>query len=575
MFRWLHRAVLFGLLFSPAAGFVPASFASDTRQPSLPTLKANTRLVVVDIVVRDSHGNAVTDLTRDAFAIVEDGKPQTISSFEFHAAPRLTPSTTQTAPPAAPAKRASNIFTNVSWQTPGPLNLLLVDGLNTQLMDQAYTRQQLVKFLATLPSGQPVAIFTLGSHLELVEGVTSDRKQLASSVDKLLATRTSLLTTPSEQTDQENDLLQAQMAGINVQHLRDFLAEQESIKLDNRVRITLEALRQISRAVAGYPGRKNLIWISGGFPFQITPDSNALGASSSGAFASSRNYAGDVRETASLLASGQIAVYPVDARGLDSLPMDATMPGAVAIHSGSAIMTARAQDLRDTHTMMNDIASQTGGKAFYNTNDIAGAVTAGIDQGSSYYTLAYTPQNAKWDGRFRHIQVKVDRKGLELAYRHGYYSVRDDAPVSSSQLDANWRGAFSPDTLPLTAIPFKVFVEPPALDGKLVVRYLIAGNELSTRDANDKPRKLLIEFAALAWDRKGKDAGHILQTVQIGAGSKLIPGIEQHGLAMQQELLLSPGATLLRVGVMDRNSGRIGTLDITLPITAAARHSGG
>ena len=135
-------------------------------------IHAHTDLVVVDVTVVDSHQNPVHQLTKDSFKVEEDGRPQTIRSFEEHVAP-VTP------PPVPMPKLAPGMFTNFT-PTPetGPLDILLLDTLNTPLPDQAYARAQLLKYLKEAKPGTRVAVFGLGSHLYLIQGFTSDLEQL-------------------------------------------------------------------------------------------------------------------------------------------------------------------------------------------------------------------------------------------------------------------------------------------------------------------------------------------------------------------------------------------------------------
>ncbi len=185
---------------------------------------------------------------------------------------------------------------------------MLIDALNTQLKDQPYLRDQFLKYLKGIGPHRNVAIYTLGSRLRLVQDFTSDPKLLQEAL-KRVSLHTSILNEDPNappDVDPTNDQL-ANMA----QSLKDFQAEQNSFLLDIRVRTTVDALKDLGRNVAGYPGRKNLIWLSGAFPFYIAPDTELTNP-----FVSQRTYGEQIQEAATVLADSQVAVYPVDARGL-------------------------------------------------------------------------------------------------------------------------------------------------------------------------------------------------------------------------------------------------------------------
>ena len=213
-----------------------------------------------------------------------------------------------------------------------------------------------------------------------------------------------------------------------VANMRQFDAQQQSFQLQLRVKYTLDAMNQLARYLSSIPGRKNLIWFSGSFPISVLPDTTG---NLNDPFAVVADYEKEFRDTVNLLARSQVAVYPIDARGLTNAPVyDAATSRNYA--SGGNRGTARmTQDLNkfstDTaaeHATMSQMAEATGGHAFYNTNGLTQAVATAINDGSNFYTLTYTPANPARDGKFRKIKVQLAtaRSGVNLAYRHGYYA---------------------------------------------------------------------------------------------------------------------------------------------------------
>jgi VWFA-related protein len=241
-----------------------------------------------------------------------------------------------------------------------------------------------------------------------------------------------------------------------IANLRQFDAQQQSFQLQIRVKYTLDAMSQLARYLSNIPGRKNLIWFSGSFPISVLPDSTSTLPDP---FAVVADYEKEFRDTVNLLARGQVAVYPVDARGLTNAPIfDASTNRNYTGGRGIARMT---QDLNkfstDTtaeHSTMSQMAEATGGHAFYNTNGLTQALATAINDGSNFYTLTYTPANPARDGSFRKIKVQLARDGVKLAYRHGYYaddpdkgppSITNGQPRQSNVADsAVTAGASSP-----------------------------------------------------------------------------------------------------------------------------------
>ena len=191
----------------------------------------------------------------------------------------------------------------------------------------------------------------------------------------------------------------------------------------------------LARYLSGLPGRKNLIWFSGSFPLNITPDSDLQNP-----FSGIANFEDEFRETTNLLARSQVAVYPVDARGLMVSPnMSAANSGAkyTGLNGGAAFAKDEAQFFHQTaaeHATMLELAQQTGGKAYINTNGLSQAVAKAIDSGSNYYTLTYSSTNTSWKGDYRKIEVKSQQAGYTLSYRRGYYAVDPDKPASPRRL---------------------------------------------------------------------------------------------------------------------------------------------
>lgn len=403
-------------------------------------IQANTQLVVVDVIVQDHDGHPVHGLKAENFRLTEGKAPQRIQHFEEH-----TPAPTAEGvklPPLPPGT-----FTDYTPVAPnGTLNILLLDALNTPTKDQSYVRQQLQEYVKKAPAGTRIAIFGLANRLILLQGFTSDPQTLKDAVEhKLIPRNSPLLDDPTGSgvgQTQGSDLIQTagpvptpEEGGL-VQlaaNLQEFEAQSAALETQLRVQYTLDAFNTLGHYLAAFPGRKNLIWFSGSFPINILPDPSLQNS-----FVTLNLNAAEFRETTSLLSKAQVAVYPIDARGLISPPMynAASATGNRAFsRNPAAFGAANARNTSNQnieHSTMDDLANDTGGKASYNTNGIADAVAKAVDSGANYYTLAYSPTDRRQDGAYRaiHVDVSGTAPNLTLSYRRGYYA--DDAPHNTT-----------------------------------------------------------------------------------------------------------------------------------------------
>jgi VWFA-related protein len=423
-------------LLGPALLTLP-SFAQNSPAPAT-VLQAGTQLVVVDVVAQDKNGNPIHGLKASDFQIAESGTQQTIRNFEEH-----TP-TSVSGPAPAPLHLSPGIFTNYTPIKPSEtLNVLLIDALNTPTKDQSFVRQQLLKYVQNAPVGTHLAIFGLNTHLTLLQSFTADPAILKDAVEHKLIPRASALlddatgtnANPESLSDQISDQaadasgpMAAVLTAIAA-NVADFEAESNSFQTGLRVQYTLDAFNTLAHYLGAFQGRKNLIWFSGSFPISILPDPDAKGS----VFAGVESKSEEFQETSALLSRAQVAVYPVDARGLmANTAFDAASSGP-SIRDPRAFakqVTKFTTSQADEHGTMDELANDTGGRAFYNTNGLAEATRKAIDAGANYYTLTYTPADHRQDGSFRKIHVTLtDGKSATLSYRRGYIAEKPAPPL--------------------------------------------------------------------------------------------------------------------------------------------------
>ena len=591
----LNPIVAWASLF--AVSSLPIS-AQNSADRDATAFKAETRQVIVDVVVQDHGGRFLAGLKQNVFTILEDGKPQEIVAMTMHA------QSTTPAEPGAPLKLPPNQYTNYTVVDPDrPITLVLMDLLNTQALDQVYARKQMIEFLRALPPGQRVGLYVLGTKLKMLQGFTGDSDTLVAAA-KMLRPEGSLLIT----SDADRQALEIAAANLDANSsprgpivmsgsspspsmagaIGNALAGEHDYQGIQRMDLTLAALASLARAVSAYPGRKNLMWLTAEIPLRLGPDfqlseqanQQSRGNSQTGNHAADlQNQTSPLRETAALLAASQIAVYPIDIRVNVSVGTDIGSPNIVGGEEALRNMHEhfhRRQTLMkwDDEEAMTDIARETGGRASFNTNDLKSALERSTQEGENYYTIAYAPKNHQWDGKYRKIEVKCSATGAKLTYRRGYYAVADtfaspNTKAVEDRIAYLFATAMHPEAPTSTAVLLKVQVLPPDSTHKTVrIDYAINPHDVILAGTPENTRHVTLDLMAVAWDKEGKDAGHSSDRIDSSLPAKVYAEVMRSYIPAHQELELKPGTYTLRLGVLDRSSRKIGTLDVPLTVTA-------
>lgn len=541
-----------------------------TSSPGAPydpgtVIQVHTRLVTLDIVATDAKGHAITDLQLKDFAVLEDGKPQQVRVFTFQHPVAPNPKVQL---PTLPA----NVFTNIPrFHQSSAMNVILFDVMNTPITDQAYARGKVLHYLENMPANEPTAIYILGSKLKLVHDFTTDSPTLREAVQKTNIQSSLLL---DSETD-ENPLPNAP----NIPGAADAQIHLEQLRRTMRIDITLQALQTIAHALAGYEGRKNLIWISAAFPLTVDPNFT-LDPATSADFDLMENHAGKVAKTAQVVTDSQVSIYPVDPRGLVGYSTFSAANGrAMSGPQLSNALLAESRRLTATHDTMNVLAENTGGKAFYNRNDIDKEIYDSVTDGSTYYMVGYYPENKKWDGKFRKVQVKVERPGVKLRYKLGYFASDPDpflAKPSPKQRDRDLGEALSLDRPNSTSLFFAAGIIPPSeqTQNHVLINYAIAPHALMVNRGNDGLEHAEVECLAQAYNEKGKPVGTAnVSTEQASMKPDTYQRVLQTGFPCRNQMDLPQGSYRLRLVVRDARTGMIGTSDaaVTVPALAALK----
>jgi VWFA-related protein len=590
---------------SPAPSPETTSRSSLQGTQTEPVLKITTRLVLVDVVALDKKGQPVTGLKAEDFSLEEEGMAQQIRVFSFQQPSREADASPQ------PVRSSPDTFTNRPTFRPNrTLSVILLDSVNTDVQNQKSVRQEMLKFLEKLPAGQAVAVYALGTKLRLLQDFTTDPSLLKQAVAKSKGHSSPVLegsnggsAPPYLNAAQASALAEMGMDAMATQ-IQIFQQQNTNFQTDLRIRMTLAALKSLAQTLAGYPGRKNLIWVSPAFPAAIVAP---LSTSNTGTFnlqsaqlPLAQDYSEDIERVSNALSNARVAVYPVDAStllnnngiyagNLSNTDSNGNYLGRTATGQvgGNRIDRRQAmgkelditpEDVMVRRTTMNAMAEQTGGKAFYNRNDLDKAIREGMDDGLTYYTLGYYPEDKNWNGKFRKIALTAKQTDVRLRYRSGYFALdpKGYQKLSPQEQAMDLGQALSLDYPVSTALTFQAATAPPseASGNKVLIRFGIDAHPIAFELRDDGLQHASIDCAVQAFDMKGEPVRARASTFTIALKPEQFQLAMQQFLPCSQSLDLGPGDYVMRLGVRDNGTGLIGTANARLTVPPLSQATG-
>jgi VWFA-related protein len=471
-------------------------------------IRTSTRLVQINVVVHDKNGR-VANLTKDDFVLTEQGKPRPIGVFAKEAQRRG----------GVEVHLPENVFSNrAGANRSGSVTIVLLDSLNTMFSDNdaysssistaedgalAYAKNQALKFARNLDPDERVAVYSLGRSLKVLCDFTGDRAQL---LRVLNGYRDTSITSQDVADPGEFHSPASPEFDESVTRDKQSLA---AVANAGRADTTLAALRAIAEHVADIPGRKNLVWLTANLPL------NGVAA-------------------ARVLRDKNIALYPVDARGLQY---------------------AHARGI----PVLQDLADQTGGRAFYNTNDLSGAIHAAVEDANVSYMLGFYPDATALDGQFHELKVRVKRAGLDVRYPKGYFATRDVAPMEKKT--EFLRAIQSPLEASAIGVEAKVIRMKEPAPELLRLWCSIDARGLVWEEVGDK-HKAAVEVYTVQQDRTGGLLEKKRRRVDLSATREQYLEYLKAGVVFGENVQPREGMAALRVIVGDPHSAATGTLII-------------
>jgi VWFA-related protein len=446
-----------------------------------------------------------------------------------------------------------------------------------------------------------VALFALGDRLTLLQGFTTDMRRLIAAMNSPAGHPK--LTSWGNNSDLSKDCTVI---------ARRFQAAQR----------TLDAFVDLGQFLAAAPGRKNLLWFSSSFQALPLPTSGdfekniQLDSSSNSPFDFLSNSPDQIsnctpsykilserlRKVSTELAVSQTAVYPIDTRGLKSEPADYGGSGSESQpENGKGDNSTLAEKtvawihvLDASQATMREIAEATGGEAFVNTNNLARAASRAVDMGSYYYTLSYSPANAKFDGSLRRIRVSLrkrdSKQNYQLTYRTAYYADDPDRAVPVSVRQDALEAALVHGEPNAHSILFKVQIDPAGAEkpapqaeapahgtkesAKAVpekvqtydLRFSILASQMNLATSADGRSRGALDIAVAAYAADGRRLGGSKQHLEAAIPSPLIDKTSDEGFFHRMRVDVPVNAAGIRVVVRDPTSGRVGSVEIAVPL---------
>ncbi len=581
----------------PAQSDAPAANAPAQQSvvPSdIPTIRSTVRRVIVDVVVRDSDHRAVHGLTAKDFAVTEDGHPQNISSFDVHDFD--TPSISL---PANAPHLPVNHFVNIpAVPERGPLYVLLYDMVNTEIADQPDARRQVMNFIKKIPSGARFALFVHSDTLALVQGFTDDKDLLFAALD------------PKHPRPHVPMVF---MMGKN-------LGYGDPVS-------SMNILTQVTQYLEGIPGHKNLIWLAGTFPLSLFPrkedpreyqddiraEINVLTRAEVAIYPINVsgvpvNPPGQLTGARPRGGNANSEVVPFPGAPIASNGGGGDLGAAGPADVSGQLQATQSEGSGDSaitdYMVQKGVSEATGGQAFWSTNDVTGALDEVTEVDGNYYSITYSPTNKNDDGKRRSIRVSLDKKDIKLAYRRFYYTgAYGQEQLSKAQPGSTLHSSAEVDTLQpnmkhgapmLHDLLFRAHIRPNGISAQATPDEMA---QLATQPAyamqkKDKPlapvdlQKYLVdfgvtdnalkapnakpaafEFAAAAYDSESR----MLNSSLSNAGADSNPDASKTGIFRARlEFSVPAAASSIRIGVRDKLTNRVGTLEVQLPLAPEA-----
>jgi VWFA-related protein len=516
-------------------------------------LRSQTNEVLVDVRVYDKSGKPVANLKTSDFRVFEDGVQQTISGFSLQDVEKLAQAT-------GTGERAAVIDlaklppeVNADQVLQDHRLLVLFFDLSSMQPDELMRALKAANdFVAhRLTPADLIAVVTYSSSLRVVQDFTNDRNSLAKVMRSILVGEESSNLAAQGATGAAGGT-DANGMEIVTQDVSDaFTPDETEFNIFNTDQ-KLAAIESLATMLRKVPGRKSVIHFSSG----ITRTGQENQA--------------QLRATEDAANQANVSLYTMDARGLLAMPpggdASTASPSGTALYSGSA-HASQVSSLQGSRETLAALATDTGGRTFYDLNDFSPAFEEVQKENSSYYLIGYTPTNKRSDGRFRHIRVEVLRSGLKVQARPGYFAPKNFRQLTRQDKEVQLQQVMELDD-PFVDLPFAVdtaYFRRPDKKYTVVLAAKIPGSQVSFLKKSGK-HETEFDFAWRVTDAQNHVAGGLRDTLPVKLTDETFDEVTSGNLLYEGEITLPPGKYNLKVVVRENEGGKVGTFETPLVV---------
>ncbi len=540
-----------GQTAQPNPSLPPASGTQAKPDKSDRTLRVFTDLVLIDAQVTDHAGKTLKGLKQDQFVVLEDGKPQTITSFDYSdvetletagTAPDAKPVVVMLGDTAAPEKTREIVRDH-------RLIVLFFDLTSLQPPDLLRSAAAALKFLREqITSADLVAVVTYGNRLNIAANFTNDRTLLSRVIVHLRPGMESQLAGLAVAAAQEGEDTVTEDNGDA------YTPDETEFNIFNTDR-KLAALESLAQLLRDTPGRKSVISFTGGIT--QTGQENRT----------------QLRATTDMANRADASFYTVDSRGLEAATPggDITSSGAAgtAQYSGAAVFR-QSVDRQDSRETLATLATDTGGRSFFDLGDFHEVFQRVQQDSAGYYLVGYYSSNPKLDGRWRHVEVRVRAPGARVRYRQGYYAPKQFGLLTAEDREHQLQEALSAEN-PVVELPLAIETAQFRVGHNEVFVPIAAKVGSSALDWAERQgrREAEFDFAAEVREKSsGHTVGVLRDTIKVQLDPERYREIQQRPLVYQGGVILGPGSYQLKFVARENESGRMGIFEESLRIAA-------
>jgi VWFA-related protein len=520
-----------------------SSLPAQQPQSSDYTFRVQSDLVLVNVTVKDKSGNFVRGLKPQDFTILEDNKPQKVVSFDVEDVDAIANQAVAQTTPLANVPSSSQVTTPLTKSSSYDafkdrrLIILFFDlsAMEPDEIDRAVTSAEHYVDTQMAPADL-VSIVSLGSSLLVNQDFTADRELLKKQLEAF-----------NEGSGQGYEEGTTGTTEGTPDTGQPFTADDTEYNIFNTDR-RLEALRSVAEKLSRLQVKKSLIYFSSGMDRTGIENQSELRAATNAAVRSN------------------MAIYTMDLRGLQALvpggeAQNASMRGT-SVYSGQSMISSLNSNFTTQETLVT-LASDTGGRAFLDSNDF-GQVYRGVQQDTStYYLLGYRSTNPARDGRYRHISVKVNAPGVKIEYRRGYYAPADFQHSTKEDKELELEQELASE-LPTTDLPLYLSTAYFRLEPNkflIPISLAVPGSEIPFVRSSDRD-KATLDVIGMVIDSEKHPVTRIRDTVKLAIDTS--SEVRKKNVQYNTDLSLPPGKYHLKFVVRENQTGRMGSFETDL-----------